>query len=142
MAKGTPRPGWMRDLDQEQIDFYLGLEPEQAMCRGKRRHDFKGIIPGQKVPEFIIMARIQEGITLTEHCHRGCGRWVRYTTDSRGLIDYTSAVYGGGGPNYLATGLDLTAADDREFLRYEQAQTVLDSMRLREKQRLQPASGE
>jgi hypothetical protein len=126
------RPTWMHGLDQEQIAFYGGLDPEQAVCRGKRRHKFHldDLIPGRQFPEGIELVRIQGAYQLTDHCQRGCGRWVRYTTLAGGAIDWDSARYGGGGARYHATGLGLSVADDRLYMHYIQDEMVIERIKL------------
>jgi hypothetical protein len=130
------RPEWMYGLDQEQIDFYLGLDPEQAMCRGGRRHDFhmQDLIAGRDWPEAIELVPAHGGVyQLTDHCERGCGRWIRYDTLPGGAIDWDSARYGGGGARYHATGLGLTAGDDKLYMHYLQDQVIADRIKLMRK---------
>jgi hypothetical protein len=128
MAK---KPDWMRDLDDEQVEFYRGLDPEQAVCRGKRRHLFPGIVPGRKIPVTIDLVPVGYGVVeITEHCERGCGRWIRYLTRRNGTPDYSTAHYGGGGRRYRATGLRLTVADDRAFMEHVQGETIRDAVQL------------
>ncbi len=102
------KPGWMHGLDQDQISFYEGLDPQQAVCRGRRRHKFPldDLIPGRVFPGGIELAPVQGVYQLTAHCQRDCGRWIRYMTSAAGEIDWDSAVYGGGGKrkgHYLTT---------------------------------------
>lgn len=133
MARKSTRPQWMRDLDQDQIDFYLGLDPQQAVCRGKRRHKFglDDLIPGRAFPRGIDIQPAAGGVVqITDHCQRRCGRWIRYTTGPDGLIDWDTASYGGGGDRYHARGLGLSASDDREFMRYLQADQIRDAIQL------------
>jgi hypothetical protein len=121
----------MRGLSQDQVNFYLGLEPAQAACRGRRRHDFRlaDLLPGADLPPTVKLEKIGVIFEVTDHCARGCGRWIRYITDNRGLIDYSTARYGGGGPKYSATGLALTVADDRLFFAHMQATLIVEAYR-------------
>ena len=132
------KPGWMRDLDVDQVSFYQHLSPEQAVCRGKRRHDFPGIVPGKPLPASIAVERSAGVYQVTEHCERGCGRFITYLTSRAGVPDYSTVRYGGGGPNYLATGLGLTAADDRLHMAYQQADTIREAYRVAELGRTSP----
>lgn len=121
----------MRGLDEDQIEFYRRLDPEQAVCRGKRRHDFPGIIPGREIPASIRIAAVGRGVAeITEHCERGCGRFITYLTDSHGVPDYSTRRYGGGGERYHATGLGLTAANDQSFMAFSQAETINNAVAL------------
>jgi hypothetical protein len=126
------KPEWMYGLDQEQIEFYQRLEPEQAMCRGGRRHHFhmQDLIAGRNLPHGINLVPVRGGVyQLTDHCERGCGRWIRYETLPGGAIDWDSARYGGGGPNYRAKGLGLTAGDDKLFMHWLADQAMIDRIK-------------
>ena len=131
MAKREP--AWMSGLDEDQKDFYLGLDPQQAVCRGSRRHNFAldGLVPGDSLPSTLQAVRQRGGvIQITDHCQRGCGRWRRYSTFPGGAIDWDSCSYGGGGKRYLATGLGLTASDDRAYKRHIQDEAFADAWKL------------
>lgn len=138
----SPRkPVWMRDLDQAQIDFYLGIEPAVAVCRGKRRHKFPGLVPGQPLSRNITVTRSRGVYQVTERCERGCGRSITYTAGSDGVPDYTTAVYGGWSEGrQLATGLGLTAATDHQFMRYVQREAVVEGFQLTAKRAAQAAA--
>ena len=128
------KPVWMRDLDQDQIGFYLALSYAQAACRAKRRHNFHLDDLGPDAPiEGIEIELVQGYAHVKDYCKRGCGRWIEYDTDRNGVIDWDSAHYGGGGSQYHAKGLGLTAADDRAFWRHLQAEKVSEAVRLRMK---------
>ena len=123
MAATKPEP-WARNLDPEQIAFYQGLDPAQWVCRGRRRHRFatdEPLATGQ-LPEGVELVKVTGGYELRDYCTRGCGRFRVYDTTNRGAIDWDSRRYGGGGSRYHATGLSLTAADDRQFFEYQQGQ--------------------
>lgn len=134
MAK--TKPAWMDGLDQDQINFYLSLEPAVAVCRGKRRHKFPGLVPGKDVPDTVDIRRVNGIYQVTEFCERECGRSITYTAGREGIPDYSTAKYGGWKDGKeLATGLGLTAGDDALHMRYIQKQAVLDGFALRERQR-------
>jgi hypothetical protein len=133
------KPDWMLDLDQNQIGFYLGLDPAVAVCRGKRRHKFPGLVPGRPLPRTIDITRPGGIYQVTEHCERGCGRFITYSAGRDGRPDYSTARYGGwrsGEGGQLATGLGLTAGDDSAYMAYIQAEAVTEGFRLAEKRRL------
>jgi hypothetical protein len=127
------KPAWMHGLTPEQIDFYLSLEPEQAACRGRRRHDFRlaDLLPGRDLPRTVDLDRVGGVYELTDHCARKCGRFIRVLTNRAGMIDWSTARYGGGGPNYLATGLGLTAGNDRLFFDHMQASLIVEAYKRR-----------
>lgn len=127
------KPAWMKGLDQAQIDFYLGLDPEQAMCRGGRRHKFnmQDLMAGYDWPKGVELTPAAGGVyQLTDHCQRNCGRWIRYDTVAGGRIDWDSARYGGGGDRYHAKGLGLTAGDDKLYMHWLQDEVIADRIRL------------
>lgn len=129
----TTRPDWMKGLDPDQIEFYQRLSPAQAACRGGRRHNFqlRELLTRAKLPRTLqLTPMVQGGYQITDHCARGCGRWIRYITLPSGGIDWDSAVYGGGGSNYHAKGLDLSAGDDRQFMQWLIDQKLADAIAL------------
>lgn len=130
MAKNTP--GWAQGLDGDQIDFYRGLDPAQWICRGRRRHRFHldEQLPAGELPEGVSVVRMTGGWEIRDSCSRDCGRAIVYTTDNRGAIDWDSRHYAGGGKRYHATGLGLTAADDRRFFEFQQGEQLADRIRL------------
>jgi hypothetical protein len=132
----TKKPAWMHGLTPEQIEFYLRLEPSQAACRGRRRHDFRlaDLLPGKDLPKTVELDRVGGVYELTDHCARKCGRFIRVLTDRRGMLDWSTARYGGGGPNYLATGLGLTAGNDRLFFDDMQSSLIVEAWKRRQAQ--------
>lgn len=133
------KPAWMQGLTPEQVAFFLALEPEQAACRGSHRHKFllADLLPGRNLPRSVKLEKIGAVLQVTDHCARGCGRWIRYVTDSHYVIDYSTARYGGGGPNYSAAGLALPAGADRAFMANMQAELLEQAWRLQLKQQQQ-----
>jgi len=131
------KPDWMRDLDQDQIDFLQGLSAAAAVCRGKRRHKFPGLVPGQD-SEDISVTRVHGIYQVTETCERGCGRTISYEAGTDGIPDYSTARYGGWKiGSQLARGLGLTVVDDFEYMRWLQREAVIDAFRLRSRERQQ-----
>lgn len=119
----------MKGLTAEQIEFYLRLEPAQAACRGTHRHKFllADLLPGKNLPKTVRLEKVGAIFEVTDHCARKCGRWIRYLTDRRGMIDYSTARYGGGGPNYSAAGLAIPKGTDRLFMAHMQASLIVEA---------------
>jgi hypothetical protein len=138
----APRtPDWMRDLDEDQVQFYTSLDAEAAVCRGKRRHKFPGLVPGRALPRGIRITRNRGVYQVTEVCERGCGRTITYTAGTDGVPDYSTATYGGWKPGkQLATGLGLTAADDHAYMCYIQREAVTEGYRLLAKRETEAAA--
>jgi hypothetical protein len=119
------KPPWMKDLDQEQIDYMLSLEATSTLCKGRSRHRFPVLLLDKngELPEGIDVRVTRGIIQLVETCEI-CGRWVRRLCDARGVVDYSvSPQYGGGQQGYIATGLGiprgaytLKMADDQKEL--------------------------
>lgn len=130
-----------RDLDEEQKEFYRRMKAAVAVCRGKRRHDFAGLVPGQPVPDSVEIRRVQGVYEVTEHCRRKCGRWITYLAGRDGVPDYTSVRYGGWQSGVeLATGLGLNVSHDRDYMRFIQAEVVEQGFALQEKRRAAAAA--
>jgi hypothetical protein len=128
----SSKPEWMRGLDPDQVEFYQRLSPAAAACRGGRRHQFqlRDLLTRDRLPRGIDLAPQAGGVyQVTDHCARKCGRWIRYTTNAAGAIDWDSAHYGGAEDTYLATGLGLSAADDRLFMQWLIDQRFADQLR-------------
>lgn len=126
------KPAWAQGLDPDQRAFYEGLDPAQWVCRGRRRHRFhtdEPLPPGE-LADGLRLVKVTGGWELHDDCLRGCGRFLVFTTDNRGAIDWDSKHYGGGGRRYHATGLALTAADDRRFFEHQQGEQLADAIRL------------
>jgi hypothetical protein len=125
-----------RDLDEDQREFYRGLDPAVAICRGFRRHNFPRLIPGKPIPRQITITRPGGIYQMTVACAEACGRTITYTADRFGRPDYSTARYGGWeAGRQLATGLGLAAVDDREWASYIQAEAVTEGFKLQEAQR-------
>ena len=126
------RPAWADGLDQDQIEFYRGLDPAQWVCRGRRRHRFHldEQLPAGELPAGVVVTKVVGGYEIRDNCERDCGRALVYTTDNRGGIDWDSRRYAGGGKRYHATGLGLTAGDDRRYFEFQQGEQLADRIRL------------
>ena len=129
------KPFWMEGLSAAQVSFLQGLTAEQAVCRGKRRHKFPGLVPGED-SDHIDITRVQGVYQVTERCERDCGRTISYEAGTDGTPDYSTARYGGWKVGQqLSKGLGLTVADDFEFMRFLQKQAVVDMFKLRHRKR-------
>lgn len=140
----TKTPAWAQGLDPDQRAFYEGLDPAQWVCRGRRRHRFHTDEPlaNGELPEGIRLEKVTGGWELRDYCIRGCGRFLVFDTTNRGAIDWDSKRYRGGGSRYRATGLGLTATDDRRFFEFQQGEVLADAIRLTIKRlRQRPAEG-
>jgi hypothetical protein len=128
----TRRAAWAQGLDSDQIGFYEGLDPAQWICRGRRRHRFHldEQLPVGNLPDGVQVVKVTGGWEIRDNCERGCGRALVYYTDNRGAIDWGSRHYAGGGKRYHATGLGLTAADDRRYFEHQQGEQLADRIRL------------
>jgi hypothetical protein len=123
-------PEWMHGLDEEQIAFYQQLSRAQAACRAKRRHNFHfDDLDDEAVLEDVEIVLLPAGVCqLRDYCQRGCGRYIEYLTGRSGAIDWDTARYGGVVAGYMATGLGLTASDDRLFWRYLQQERITEEI--------------
>jgi len=93
--------------------FYAEMDPEVAVCRGKRRHLFPGLVPG-KPSEYVRVARVEGIYWVTETCQRDCGRTLEYLAGKNGRPDYSTARYGGWtvGVQLAPKDSGITRADD------------------------------
>jgi hypothetical protein len=81
-------------LSAEARKFYAQLDGAVAVCRGKRRHNFPGLVPG-KTSRYVDVQRISGVYEVTETCQNDCGRTITYTAGRDGRPDYSTARYGG-----------------------------------------------
>jgi hypothetical protein len=131
LEAANERPPWFAQLTAAQINHLLSLNGPSVYCKGKRRHNYRPMIPGQPVPKTVDVQIVQGIVEVTETCPT-CKRWVRRIADSRGVIDYTARpVYGGGQDGYIATGLDMPAWAYSLWLAWLQAEQVREALALR-----------
>ena len=117
--------GWKNGLNASQIAYYENLSRPRAVCRGSFRHrfhlnelDLTGDSPGLE-----IIPLANGTCEVRDWCLRECGRYQSYLTDEGGGILWDTRDYGGE-RDYIATGMDLTRADDRAFLQHTQQQAL------------------
>src|SRR5215471_123246 len=130
LAAANKLPPWWDLLTYEQQQHLLGLNAPTAYCKGRRRHTYKPLIPGEPIPRSVHIT-VTEGITqVTEHCLT-CARWVRRLADPRGVIDYsTQPQYGGGQAGYIAKGLDMPAWAYSQWIAWLQAEQIREGVAL------------
>jgi hypothetical protein len=138
MAK---RARWMDGLTPAQVNFLLGLEPKVAICRGRRRHMFWGLVPGEPIPDTITISKPGGQFLIHEDCAAGCGRFIEYDAPG-GVPDYASRRYGGWdlGKELAEKGLGLPAGKPAEYMAWIQRELVIEGYKLRRAQRQRGAA--
>lgn len=108
--------------------FYAGMDPAVAVCRGKRRHLFPGLVPG-KPSRNVKVERIAGVYQVTESCQRGCGRTIEYLAGRNGRPDYSTARYGGWliGVQLAPRDSGVTRDDDVDHMLDVQQQAVTET---------------
>ena len=118
--------------------FYAGMDPAVAVCRGKRRHLFPGLVPG-KPSTYLTIARIEGVYWVTERCTRDCGRTLEYLAGRDGRPDYSTARYGGWqvGVQLAPKDSGVTRGDDFDHMIDVQQTAVREQFRQQERVRKQ-----
>lgn len=120
---------WRNGLNASQVAYYDEMPLARAVCRGSFRHHFHLNDPkslgSPDVPEGMeIIPQADGTCEVRDHCIRECGRYASYLTDEAGAILWDTRELRSSDRAYIATGLDLTRADDRRFLQHVQQQAL------------------